>query len=138
MPIYCLTWLCIGLYGYGRIFHSSMQRPSPTLDSSNKKWSADIIDFLSKCLNKNPEARSSAEELLQHPFIAKYKKSKVMKALVEDCRKKQKKAGRALEQQVAPRVPIVSSTAIHKLSPESSGSFTHSEKEDSREEQVVT
>jgi len=35
------------------------------------KWSADMRDFLSKCLELEPELRSSALDLLKHPFLKK-------------------------------------------------------------------
>ncbi|NXX44717.1 SLK kinase, partial [Tricholaema leucomelas] len=40
----------------------------PTLAQSSK-WSADFKDFLKKCLEKNVDARWSATQLLQHPFV---------------------------------------------------------------------
>ena len=43
-------------------------RDPPTLQTPNK-WSADMIDFLSKCLVKDPTKRMSADELLVHPFV---------------------------------------------------------------------
>lgn len=41
---------------------------TPTLQSP-ESLSAVFRDFLSKCLQVDPEVRSSAEELLSHPFI---------------------------------------------------------------------
>ncbi|NXI13001.1 SLK kinase, partial [Irena cyanogastra] len=40
----------------------------PTL-AQPSKWSADFKDFLKKCLEKNVDARWSATQLLQHPFV---------------------------------------------------------------------
>ncbi|NXY82267.1 SLK kinase, partial [Alcedo cyanopectus] len=40
----------------------------PTL-SQPSKWSSDFKDFLKKCLEKNVDARWSATQLLQHPFV---------------------------------------------------------------------
>lgn len=42
--------------------------PSPTVKVP-EKWSADFRDFLAQSLNKNPEKRWTAAQLLQHPFI---------------------------------------------------------------------
>ncbi|KAM9285699.1 STE20-like serine/threonine-protein kinase isoform 2-T2 [Morus bassanus] len=40
----------------------------PTL-AQPSKWSLDFKDFLKKCLEKNVDARWSATQLLQHPFV---------------------------------------------------------------------
>lgn len=44
-------------------------KPAPTLKDPTA-WSVEMVDFLSKCLQKNPEDRATAEELLDHPWIA--------------------------------------------------------------------
>ena len=45
--------------------------PAPRL-KSRSKWSKDLHNFLSCCLQKDPEQRSSSEDLLKHPFITSY------------------------------------------------------------------
>ena len=40
-----------------------MKEEPPTLSSS--KWSAEFVDFVSKCLVKNPAKRSSVKELIE-------------------------------------------------------------------------
>jgi serine/threonine protein kinase len=35
-----------------------------------QRWSKCFHDFLSKCLNKNPDERATARELLAHPFVS--------------------------------------------------------------------
>jgi len=42
----------------------------PPLKDSHK-WSADMRDFVSKCLEKDPDARPDATQLLSHPFLRK-------------------------------------------------------------------
>ena len=37
-----------------------------------KRWSSELLDFLSKCFEKNVLERLSVEELLKHPFIAEH------------------------------------------------------------------
>ena len=57
----------------------------PTLKEPHK-WSADFHDFLRVCLQKNPDKRPSASELLQvHPFLTRAKGKHVIAALVDQC-----------------------------------------------------
>eukprot|EP01114_Cavostelium_apophysatum_P014911 TRINITY_DN3974_c0_g1_i1.p1 TRINITY_DN3974_c0_g1~~TRINITY_DN3974_c0_g1_i1.p1 ORF type:complete len:742 (+),score=193.88 TRINITY_DN3974_c0_g1_i1:216-2441(+) len=42
----------------------------PDLKDSSK-WSADMRDFVSKCLEKEPDARPDASDMLKHPFLKK-------------------------------------------------------------------
>ena len=44
-------------------------RPPPRLKDESK-WSKEFVDFIARCLVKNPEERLSAHELLEHPFVA--------------------------------------------------------------------
>jgi p21-activated kinase 1 len=37
---------------------------------NNEKWSETFRDFVSKCLEKDPEFRPSCEDLLAHPFLS--------------------------------------------------------------------
>jgi p21-activated kinase 1 len=46
--------------------------PSPTVKAP-EKWSSEFKEFLAHSLNKNPEKRYDAGQLLQHPFITKNK-----------------------------------------------------------------
>ena len=47
------------------------QQPAPQLSSDNSEnWSPVFHDFLRCCLQKDPQQRRSAAELVQHPFIA--------------------------------------------------------------------
>ena len=43
-------------------------RPPPRLRTAGK-WSQTYADFVACCLEKDPEKRPSAQELLQHPFV---------------------------------------------------------------------
>eukprot|EP00045_Choanoeca_perplexa_P005803 m.48614 g.48614 ORF g.48614 m.48614 type:complete len:453 (-) comp13302_c0_seq1:90-1448(-) len=59
-------------------------RPSPKL-SKPELWSPEFIDFLSKCLVKDPEKRASAQQLAQHPFLSSAKPSReVFAAAIAD------------------------------------------------------
>ena len=63
---------------------------------NNNLWSLDFIDFIQKCLNKNPLKRPSAASLLNHPFIVNNNKGKIIikkkinsiKALIDIYREK--------------------------------------------------
>ena len=43
-------------------------KPPPSFRDPNR-WSSEFIDFVSRCLVKNPENRASAKDLLKHEFI---------------------------------------------------------------------
>lgn len=43
-------------------------KPAPQL-KNKRRWSSEYHDFVSKCLVKKPQDRSSATELLSHPFL---------------------------------------------------------------------
>ena len=45
-------------------------KPPPSFRNPDR-WSPEFIDFVSRCLVKNPEHRSTASTLLQHEFIVK-------------------------------------------------------------------
>ncbi|CAF0731156.1 unnamed protein product [Brachionus calyciflorus] len=54
-----------------RVMMKIRKSDSPKLKYPNQ-WSKNFQDFLTKCLNKNPEERLTARDLLKHPFIASY------------------------------------------------------------------
>jgi serine/threonine protein kinase len=43
----------------------------PPLKGGSKQWSPEFLNFIDICLQKEPEVRPSAENLLEHPFIKK-------------------------------------------------------------------
>ncbi|XP_065507824.1 serine/threonine-protein kinase 10-like [Caloenas nicobarica] len=51
-----------------------------------KRWSEDFKDFLRKSLEKSPEARWSASQLLQHPFVAGISDKRTLRELVAEAR----------------------------------------------------
>lgn len=60
-------------------------RDPPTLQDA-KKWSPEFNDFIHVCLQKNPENRPSAQELLDHPFVQmgmQRDKEGILKTLVQ-------------------------------------------------------
>lgn len=51
-----------------RVLYLIVTKPAPTLQGG--KWSSNFRDFINKTLNKDPEFRYDAEQLLKHPFLA--------------------------------------------------------------------
>eukprot|EP00516_Mucochytrium_quahogii_P004564 CAMPEP_0203759914 /NCGR_PEP_ID=MMETSP0098-20131031/13246_1 /ASSEMBLY_ACC=CAM_ASM_000208 /TAXON_ID=96639 /ORGANISM=" , Strain NY0313808BC1" /LENGTH=477 /DNA_ID=CAMNT_0050653237 /DNA_START=173 /DNA_END=1606 /DNA_ORIENTATION=+ len=52
------------------------------------KWSANMNDFIAQCLNKDPEQRLSADQLIQHPFVKEtilQMERKPLATLVKEC-----------------------------------------------------
>lgn len=45
-------------------------KPPPSFREPDQ-WTPEFIDFVSRCLVKNPEERATASEMLQHEFIGK-------------------------------------------------------------------
>lgn len=48
------------------------------------EWSSDFNDFIASCLVKDPEARPSASDLLEHPFIKNATSKEVLVKLVAE------------------------------------------------------
>ncbi|XP_016157109.1 PREDICTED: serine/threonine-protein kinase 10 isoform X2 [Ficedula albicollis] len=57
----------------------------PTL-SCPSKWSLEFRDFLKKALDKNPESRPSAAQLLEHPFVSRVTSSRALRELVAEAK----------------------------------------------------
>ncbi|XP_072204565.1 serine/threonine-protein kinase 10 isoform X1 [Excalfactoria chinensis] len=57
----------------------------PTL-SCPSKWSLEFRDFLKTALDKNPETRPSAAQLLEHPFISKVTSNRALRELVAEAK----------------------------------------------------
>ncbi|XP_070534549.1 serine/threonine-protein kinase 3-like [Ptychodera flava] len=62
-------------------------KPPPTFRHP-EKWSADFIDFVNKCLVKNPSERASATQLLQHPFIKNCKVVGVLEDIIAEAKER--------------------------------------------------
>ncbi|KAL0994758.1 hypothetical protein UPYG_G00126800 [Umbra pygmaea] len=57
----------------------------PSLDQPSK-WSRDFKDFLKVALDKNPESRPNATQLLEHPFVSNVKSNKPLLELVAEAK----------------------------------------------------
>ncbi|XP_066573106.1 serine/threonine-protein kinase 10 [Amia ocellicauda] len=57
----------------------------PTLEQPSK-WSAEFKDFLKRSLDKNPESRPTAVQLLEHPFVSKMKTNRPLRELVAEAK----------------------------------------------------
>ncbi|KAJ1126746.1 hypothetical protein NDU88_005152 [Pleurodeles waltl] len=57
----------------------------PTL-SNPSKWSQEFNDFLRKALDKNPETRPSAAQLLEHPFVSNVTSNRALRELVAEAK----------------------------------------------------
>ena len=59
------------------------KNPPPSV-SKPDKWSEEFIDFVSKCLVKQPHARARASELLKHEFILKAKSPESLNQIIHE------------------------------------------------------
>uniref|UniRef100_A0A7N9AQI4 non-specific serine/threonine protein kinase n=1 Tax=Mastacembelus armatus TaxID=205130 RepID=A0A7N9AQI4_9TELE len=57
----------------------------PTLDKPDK-WSQEFKDFLKKALDKNPETRPTAAQLLEHPFVKSVTSNRPLRELVAEAK----------------------------------------------------
>jgi len=60
------------------------KQPPPRLKEP-KKWSPDFVDFIDKCLQKDPAQRQTAKQLLNHPFVLKGSSTQILEPLVKKC-----------------------------------------------------
>ena len=58
-------------------------KPPPSF-SQPDKWSPGFIDFVSRCLVKNPDSRATASELLQHEFIKNSKPPEILADMIRE------------------------------------------------------
>lgn len=63
-------------------------KPPPSFRDPDK-WSPQFIDFVTKCLVKNPEERKTAKELLQHDFIRNAKPSSILQDMIYEAQRLQ-------------------------------------------------
>jgi len=68
-------------------------RPPPTLDEPSK-WSPDFINFIERCLTKNPDDRPSAKQLLEHKFIQNAKPHTILTDIIDESLRIVKDVGR--------------------------------------------
>lgn len=66
-------------------------RPPPSFRDPDK-WSPEFIDFVSKCLIKNPEQRATAKELLAHEFITKSRTSPILQEMIREAKEIQEES----------------------------------------------
>uniref|UniRef100_A0A673AIY3 non-specific serine/threonine protein kinase n=1 Tax=Sphaeramia orbicularis TaxID=375764 RepID=A0A673AIY3_9TELE len=57
----------------------------PTLEQP-QKWSQEFKDFLRKALDKNPETRPSAAQLIEHPFVRSVTSNRPLRELVAEAK----------------------------------------------------
>ncbi|KAM9348327.1 serine/threonine-protein kinase 10 [Symphorus nematophorus] len=57
----------------------------PTLEQPHK-WSQEFKDFLKKALDKNPETRPTAAQLLEHPFVRSVTSNRPLRELVAEAK----------------------------------------------------
>uniref|UniRef100_K7G6S8 non-specific serine/threonine protein kinase n=1 Tax=Pelodiscus sinensis TaxID=13735 RepID=K7G6S8_PELSI len=78
-----------------------------------KRWSEEFKDFLRKSLERNPEARWSAIQLLQHPFVAEVSEKRPLRELIAEARaevmeeveEEEEEEGHVLKGNIRPRGP---------------------------------
>uniref|UniRef100_A0A915DL74 non-specific serine/threonine protein kinase n=1 Tax=Ditylenchus dipsaci TaxID=166011 RepID=A0A915DL74_9BILA len=64
-----------------RVLFLIPKNPPPQLSGS--QWSRPFKDFVELCLNKNPDDRPTAKELLRHTFIRRAKRNNILTELLE-------------------------------------------------------
>ncbi|NXA22488.1 STK10 kinase, partial [Ibidorhyncha struthersii] len=61
-------------------------KSDPPMLSCPSKWSLEFRDFLKTALDKNPETRPSAAQLLEHPFVSKVTSNRALRELVAEAK----------------------------------------------------
>ncbi|OWF34966.1 Serine/threonine-protein kinase 3 [Mizuhopecten yessoensis] len=60
-------------------------KPPPSFRNPDK-WSPEFIDFVSKCLIKNPEQRATAPELMNHEFIKNAQPCTILQDIIKEAK----------------------------------------------------
>ncbi|XP_054266181.1 serine/threonine-protein kinase 3-like isoform X2 [Macrosteles quadrilineatus] len=60
-------------------------KPPPSFREPDQ-WSPEFIDFVSRCLVKNPEERATASEMLHHEFIGAAKQPTILSQMIAEAR----------------------------------------------------
>lgn len=60
-------------------------KPPPSFQEPDR-WSSEFIDFVQRCLVKNPEQRATSTELLQHEFIKRAPSVVILEKIIRDAR----------------------------------------------------
>lgn len=60
-------------------------KPPPSFREPDQ-WTPEFIDFVSRCLVKNPEERATASEMLQHEFIGNAKPPTILGQMIAEAR----------------------------------------------------
>ncbi|KAJ8266826.1 hypothetical protein GJAV_G00135110 [Gymnothorax javanicus] len=68
-----------------RVLLKIAKSESPTLEQP-AKWSREFKDFLKTCLDKNPESRPNAAQLLEHPFVSTVRTNRPLRELVAEAK----------------------------------------------------
>ncbi|ODM96219.1 Serine/threonine-protein kinase 3 [Orchesella cincta] len=68
-----------------RVIFMIPSKPPPTFRNI-EQWAPEFIDFVSKCLIKNPDSRSTAAELLNHPFITYSRPPSILLGMINEAR----------------------------------------------------
>eukprot|EP01119_Soliformovum_irregulare_P006764 TRINITY_DN19190_c0_g1_i1.p1 TRINITY_DN19190_c0_g1~~TRINITY_DN19190_c0_g1_i1.p1 ORF type:complete len:592 (+),score=172.37 TRINITY_DN19190_c0_g1_i1:121-1896(+) len=97
------------------IFHIPKQ-PAARL-KNEKQWSPDFVDFIDKCLQKDPAKRATALQLLSHPFVLSGSSRDILIPLVNKCLPiimpaKQKEMEETEAEQAEDGAPIRSGTML--------------------------
>lgn len=60
-------------------------KPPPSFRNPDK-WSTEFIDFVSKCLVKNPELRTTAQELMEHEFVKSAEPRNILTKMIQEAK----------------------------------------------------
>lgn len=60
-------------------------KPPPSFRNPDK-WSTEFIDFVSKCLVKNPELRTTAQELMEHEFVKSAEPRTILQKMIQEAK----------------------------------------------------
>ncbi|CAG7816158.1 unnamed protein product, partial [Allacma fusca] len=68
-----------------RVIFMIPSKPPPSFRNIDQ-WTPEFLDFVSKCLVKNPDNRATAAELLNHDFIKISKPAAILLGMINEAR----------------------------------------------------